>query len=194
MSNLELRIAPAAMRFRVSFGRRTVVINITDVERRVLINQARILAALYPLEASQFERTIEILSEGYHEAWEDVILKGLKKPFLKEQMNFIYQTLEMFDWLQKSYYALNLDEKLRLPERSLIFPGFDPKEEPRHLYYCRFLIENLDRFAFVETSDSAVADQPMYEIYERMLNRLPRDGRDFLSAKSLEKVIVELPR
>ena len=170
------------------------MINITDVERRVLINQARILAALYPLEARQFERTAEILSEGYQEAWEDVILKGLKKPFLKENMNFIYQTLDMYDWLQKSYYALSLDEKLRLPEKCLIFPGFDPKEEPRHLSYCRFLLENLDRFSFVETSDRLMVDQPMCPVYERMLHRLPRDGRDFLSAMSLEKVLVELPK
>jgi uncharacterized protein YfbU (UPF0304 family) len=171
-----------------------LVINITDVERRVLINQARILAALYPLEADRFERTIEILSEGYHEAWEDVILRGLKQPFLKENMNFIYQTLDMYDWLQKSYYALNLDEKLRLSEKTLIFPGFCPKEEPRHLSYCRFLLENLERFAFVETADRLIAEQPMSAVYERMLNRLPRDGRDFLSAMSLAKVSEELPK
>jgi uncharacterized protein YfbU (UPF0304 family) len=170
-----------------------VVINITDVERRVLINQARILAALYPLEASQFERTIEILSEGYHEAWADVVFKGLKRPFIKEDMNFIYQTLEMYDWLQKSYYALTLDEKVNLPERSLIFCGFCPKEEPRHSSYCRFLLENMDRFAFVETTDCLMADQPMLQVYERMLNKLPRDGRITLSAKSLTQVISELP-
>jgi uncharacterized protein YfbU (UPF0304 family) len=171
-----------------------VVINITDVERRVLINQSRILAALYPLEASQFERTIEILSEGYHDAWEEVILSGLKKPLLKEDMNFIFQTLEMFDWLQKSYYALQLDDKLQLPERSLIFTGFCAREEPRHLSYCRFLLENLERFAFVETSDNLIAERPMREVYERMLHKLPRDGRDFLSAKSLRVVITELPK
>ena len=169
------------------------MINITDVERRVLINQARILAALYPLESRQFERTIEILSEGYHAAWEDVVFKGLKLPFLKEDMNFIYQTLDMYDWLQKSYYALTLDEKVHLPERSLIFCGFCPTQEPRHYSYCRFLLENMDRFAFVETTERLLAEQPMLEVYERMLNRLPRDGRSTLSAKSLRMVITELP-
>lgn len=168
------------------------MITITDVERRVLINQSRILAALYPLEAQQFERAIEILSEGYHEAWEDVVLNGLKKPFLKEDMNFIFQTLEMYDWLQKSYYALSLDEKLQLQERNLRFPGFDPKEEPRHLSYARFLLENLDRFAFVETTDRLMADKPMREIYERMLHQLPRKGRDFLTAKQLHIITTEM--
>jgi uncharacterized protein YfbU (UPF0304 family) len=171
------------------------VMNITDVERRVLINQARILAALYPLEAKQFERTAEILSEGYHEAWADVVLTGLKKPLPKEEMNFIYQILGMYDWLQKSYYALNLDEKLRLPERSLVFPGFDPKEEPRYFSYCRFLLENLERFAFVETAERLIAIRPMHDIYQRMLHRLPSDGgSDMLSAKALRSIIAELPR
>jgi uncharacterized protein YfbU (UPF0304 family) len=169
------------------------VINITDVERRVLINQARILAALYPLEAQQFERTAEILSEGYHEAWEDVVLVGLKKPLPKEEMNFIYQTLQMYDWLQKSYYALSLDEKLRLPEKSLVFPGFDPKEETRYLSYCRFLLENLERFAFVETAERLIARRPMHGVYDRMLRRLPRDGSDALSAAMLRTIITELP-
>ena len=169
------------------------MINLSDVERRVLINQARILAALYPLEASQFERTIEILSEGYQDAWEEVILDGLKRPLLKEDMNFIYQTLEMYDWLQKSYYALSLDEKMALPERCLIFTGFCLREEKRQFSYCRFLIEHLDRFAFVETTEDLIADQPMYETYERMLNRLPRDGRSHLSGKSLRTVLMELP-
>jgi hypothetical protein len=32
------------------------VLNLTDAERRILINQSRILAALYPFEAAEFER------------------------------------------------------------------------------------------------------------------------------------------
>jgi uncharacterized protein YfbU (UPF0304 family) len=182
------------MKFQGLSGGEPLVINITDVERRVLINQARILAALYPLEAHQFERTAEILSQGYQDAWEDVILAGLKKPFLKETMNFIYQVLDMYDWLQKSYYALTLDEKLRLPEKSLVFPGFCPKEELRHLAYARFLVENLDRFSFVETAEGLMAGRPMSAVYETMLARLPRDGRNVLSAKFLKKMIADLSK
>jgi uncharacterized protein YfbU (UPF0304 family) len=190
-----LRIGGAALRFHRLFRPEIfAVINITEVERRVLINQARILAALYPLEAKQFEKTAEILSEGYHEAWEEVVLRGLKKPHPKEDMNFVYQTLEMYDWLQKSYYALNIDEKLRLPERSLVFPGFDPKEEPRFFSYCRFLLENFERFNFVETAERLIAIQPMHGVYERMLLRLPTDAGDTLSAKALRVIITELPR
>ena len=81
------------------------MLNLTDVERRILINQSRILAALYPLEASEFEQAIKILSEGYQESYQEVVLKGLKPSFMKEEMNFVYQVLEMYDWLQKSYYA-----------------------------------------------------------------------------------------
>lgn len=165
------------------------MLNLTDVERRILINQSRILAALYPLESTEFERTIEILSEGYHESWHEVVLKGLKEPFLKEEMNFVYQVLEMYDWLQKSYYALTLEDKLQLKEQMLVFPGFDPKTERRHLAYATFLLENLERFAFVEVSKPLNAPKPMRGTYEEMLKGLPAFGGDILAPSQLKAVM-----
>lgn len=165
------------------------MLNLTDVERRILINQSRILAALYPLESTEFERTIEILSEGYHESWHEVVLKGLKEPFLKEEMNFVYQVLEMYDWLQKSYYALTLEDKLQLKEQMLVFPGFDPKTERRHLAYATFLLGNLERFAFVEVSKPLAAPKPMCGTYEEMLKGLPAFGGDILAPSQLKAVM-----
>ncbi|WP_170937285.1 MULTISPECIES: YfbU family protein [Rhodomicrobium] len=165
------------------------MLNLTDVERRILINQSRILAALYPLEAPEFERTIEILSEGYHEGWQDVVLKGLKAPFPKEEMNFVYQVLEMYDWLQKSFYAISLEDKVQLKEQTLVFPGFDPRTERSHQAYATFLIERLDRFAFVEVTKPLAAPVPMRAVYEEMLKGLPSFGADVLSATQLKAVI-----
>ena len=165
------------------------MLNLTDVERRILINQSRILAALYPLESTEFERTIEILSEGYHESWHEVVLKGLKEPFLKEEMNFVYQVLEMYDWLQKSYYALTLEDKLQLKEQMLVFPGFDSKTERRHLAYATFLLENLERFAFVEISKPLTASKPMCGTYEEMLKGLPAFGGEILAPSQLKAVM-----
>lgn len=165
------------------------MLNLTDVERRILINQSRILAALYPLEQPEFERAIEILSEGHHEGWQDVVLKGLKSPYLKEDMNFVYQVLEMYDWLQKSYYAISFEDKVQLKEHTLVFPGFDPQQERRHLAYATFLIENLDRFAYVEVVRPLTAPVPMRPAYEEMLKGLPAFGADVLSASQLKGVI-----
>ncbi|MGB0086598.1 MAG: YfbU family protein [Rhodomicrobiaceae bacterium] len=165
------------------------MLNLTDVERRILINQSRILAALYPLDAKEFERAIEILSEGYQEGWQEVVLKGLKSPFLKEEMNFVYQVLEMYDWLQKSYYALSLGDKLHLKEQTLIFPGFCPETEKRHITYVTFLLENLDRFAYVEVVRPPHALQPMRDIYEEMLKGLPAFRGDVLPGAQLKAVI-----
>ncbi len=165
------------------------MLNLTDVERRILINQSRILAALYPLEAPDFERAVEILAEGYQEGWQDVVMKGLKAPYLKEEMNFVYHVLAMYDWLQKSYYALSVEDKLQLKERTLVFPGFEPKAERRHLSYATFLIDNLDRFAFVEVMRPLGAPMPMRDIYEEMLKGLPSFGADVLSAAQLKAVI-----
>ena len=166
------------------------MLNLTDVERRILINQSRILAALYPLETSQFERTVEILSEGYHEDWPDIVLKGLKVPLLKEEMNFVYQVLDMYDWLQKSYYSLTLEEKLQLKERALVFPGFEAESEEQHLSYTRFLLENFDRFSFTEVVKPLNAAKPMREVYKEMLNELPTSSGEVLSAPQLKAVVL----
>jgi uncharacterized protein YfbU (UPF0304 family) len=175
-----------------SFGskRGSEVLHLTDVERRILINQARILAALYPLEAPKFEQAVEVLSEGFHEAWEDIILDNLKRPLIKEEMNFIYQVLEMYDWLQKSFYALSFEEKVHLPENKLIFPGFCPKKEGRELAYARFLMGNLDRFAFLEIVNPLAASSPMRATYLDMLKRLPEQDGEVLSAVQLRKILL----
>jgi uncharacterized protein YfbU (UPF0304 family) len=165
------------------------MLNLTDVERRILINQSRILAALYPLESTEFERAIEILSEGYHEAWHEVVLRGLKEPFLKEEMNFVYQVLEMYDCLQKSYYSLTFEDKLQLKEQMLVFPGFDSKTERRHLAYATFLLENLERFAFVEVTKPLTALKPMCETYEEMLKGLPSFTGEVLPPAQLKAVM-----
>jgi len=167
----------------------TNVLNLTDVERRILINQSRILAALYPLETTEFERTVQILSDGYQEDWPEIVLKGLKVPLLKEQMNFVYHVLEMYDWLQKSYYALTLEEKLQLKERTLVFPGFDAESEEQHLAYTRFLLENLDRFSFTEVVKPLDAARPMREIYREMLKELPAAGGELLTAPQLKALV-----
>lgn len=165
------------------------MLNLTDVERRILINQSRILAALYPLEAAEFERAIQILSEGYQEGWQETVLKGLKSPLLKEEMNFVYQVLEMYDWLQKSFYALTLEDKLELKEQQLIFPGFCPETEKRHLAYATFLLENFDRFSYVEVVKPLHAARPMRDFYDEMLKGLPSFGGNILAPSQLKAVL-----
>lgn len=165
------------------------MLNLTDVERRILINQSRILAALYPLEAAEFERAIRILSEGYQEGWQETVLKGLKSPLPKEEMNFVYQVLEMYDWLQKSFYALTLEDKLELKEQRLIFPGFCPETEKRHLAYATFLLENFDRFSYVEVVKPLHAPKPMRDFYDEMLKGLPSFGGNILTPSQLKAVL-----
>jgi uncharacterized protein YfbU (UPF0304 family) len=170
------------------------VLNLTDVERRILINQSRILAALYPLETTEFERTAEILSEGYHEDWPDAVLKGLKAPLLKEEMNFVSQVLAMYDWLQKSYYALTLEEKRQIKEQILVFPGFEAQSEPEYLSYAQFLLENLARFSVTEAARPLNSLRPMRAVYREMLNGLPTSGGALLAAPQLKAVVATLSK
>jgi uncharacterized protein YfbU (UPF0304 family) len=165
------------------------MLNLTDVERRILINQSRLLAALYPLEAAEFERTVKILSEGYQEGWQEVVLKGLKAPLLKEDMNFVSHVLEMYDWLQKSFYALSLADKLHIKEQALAFPGFCPETEQPYIAYATFLLETFDRFAYVEVLKPLHTLRPMREVYDEMLRELSNFGGSVMTAAQLKAVI-----
>ena len=107
-------------------------------------------------------------------------------------MNFVYQVLDMYDWLQKSYYSLTLEEKLQLKERALVFPGFEAESEEQHLFYTRFLLENLDRFSFTEVVKPLNAAKPMRDVYKEMLNELPKSGGEVLSAPQLKAVVAYL--
>lgn len=177
------------IRVGIDIGWRSDVLNLSDIERRILINQSRILAALYPLETTNFLRAVDLLEGGFHEAWHEVVLRGLKEPFPKEEMNFVYQVLDMYDWLQKSYYALSLDEKLQLREAVLVFPGFGRHSEKQHLAYAYFLIENLERFSFVEVTQPLGTDIAMAETYQQMLEILPPHKDGMLTCAQIVKLI-----
>jgi uncharacterized protein YfbU (UPF0304 family) len=107
-------------------------------------------------------------------------------------MNFIYHVLEMYDWLQKSYYALSFEEKVYFQEQALVFPGFEPKTEARQLSYARFLMGNLDRFAFLEIVNPFASLTPMRDVYAQMLARMPKHSGEVLSAGQLKTILADM--
>lgn len=147
---------------------------LSDVERRVLLNQYKILSALYPQEADHYDHLSQILVEGYHERWMEAVLGGLKKPLSNEDADFVFDVLVMYDWMQRSYYSTPKRDRQHVNEMRLRFPGFDPESEGRMVDYVRFLIQRLERFTFLNAAVSADGGGPMRPAYARMLAVLPR--------------------
>lgn len=147
--------------------------SLSDVERRVLVNQYKILSALYPHEADHYDHLSRILVEGYHERWTEAIVGGLKKPLSNEDTDFVFDVLVMYDWMQKSYYSIPKRDRQYINEKRLRFPGFDSESESRLVDYARFLIQRLERFTFLNAAVSAAGKGPTRAAYARMLAVLP---------------------
>jgi uncharacterized protein YfbU (UPF0304 family) len=85
-----------------------------------------------------------------------------------------------------------LDDKSQIKESALVFPGFCPRMEGPQLAYARFLMGNLERFAFLEIVNDLTTGRPMRGVYERMLKRTSRYNADMLSPTQLRGVILDL--
>lgn len=148
--------------------------SLSDVERRILLNQYKILSALFPAEAEQYDRLAQILNEGYHDRWSDVVYGDMKEPLPKEETDFVFDVLVMYDWLQKSYFSLPKPERFDFDEKQLRFPGFDAGGEKRLGAYARFLAQRMERFTFLNAVPGMVCGSSMRAAYGRMLAAMPK--------------------
>jgi uncharacterized protein len=165
---------------------------ISKLERRMLINQYRILAALYPKEAAYHQRSAEILERGYYELWADEAVGWLSEPLSREEMIYVSNVFDMFDWLQISFDELPDVERAEIDPRELIFGGFDGNNESDLMGYARFLREKLERYTNVRIHETLNLNShcPTGDRYARMLKVLPkRDGLRRLSAAEIKAVL-----
>jgi uncharacterized protein YfbU (UPF0304 family) len=163
--------------------------SLSDVERRILLNQYKILSALFPAEAEQYDRMAQMLSEGYHDRWADVVSGDMKEPLPKAETDFVFDVLVMYDWLQKSFFTLSKPERLEFDEKQLRFPGFDAGAEKRLGVYAKFLLQRMEQFTFLNAAPGMVCSVSMRAIYARMLAALPRVEDRCLSVQEIRRVL-----
>ncbi len=165
-------------------------LQLSDVERRILINQYEILAALRPKEADDFNRCAEIIRAGYYEMWDDEAIGWLSDPIPREEMNYVGDVLDMYGWLQSSYDQLPEAEKATIEASEVLFPGFDGNGETEYMGYARFLREKMDRFTSVRALEALNSHCPTQHMYKAMLKVLPkREGVFYLSASKIRAVL-----
>jgi uncharacterized protein YfbU (UPF0304 family) len=162
--------------------------SLSDVDRRILLNQYKILSALYPGDAAHYDRLAEILAEGYYDEWSDIVLVDLKKPLPREDTDFVLSILTLYDWMQRSYYSLSLYERRGIDDKILRFPGFDANAEARLATYARFLVQRMERFTFLNTALGMTAEAPRCAIYARMLAAAPVPEERGLTAQELRAI------
>lgn len=164
----------------------------TDVERITLIRLHEILSILKPKEAKEHQTAIEILRDGYHEdLYEDAAGSCLSEPFSEKNQKFVYDVLDLYVSLGRSYGALSKQEKKKIDKALLRFPGFDGNNEAAHLAFAKFVVKKQGRWSDIDCKAGFNSDSPMLETYKIMLaeaRKLKSDRSDW-SADEISKVL-----
>jgi len=148
-------------------------VQLTRVERLLLSNQFAILAALFPDEATEYERMKEAVDSGYELEFErlaqHVYADGLSADACQE----VLEILSMFDYLKQGFERLS--DKSGIDEHDITFAGFDGNNEVSYMGYAEYFCRQ-GRFGSLNIQDFN-SHFPAIELYRRML-QAHRESKD----------------
>lgn len=168
------------------------MLKLSKFQRILLINQMKILEALYPDESKEFIDNREILEHGYEYLYDFVyefITDGAEN-MSRAECKEVWDTLEMFGSLSSAAKLLNLHISLG----EIIFKGYDGNNEGKFMAFARFTVERMERFQYVPMDNMHYwnSHSPMRETYNRMLavwRKLPNRARFEMSAHDVRMVL-----
>jgi uncharacterized protein YfbU (UPF0304 family) len=131
------------------------------------------LAALYPNEATEYERMREAVNSGYEFEFErmaqHIYADGLSEDACKE----VLEILSMFDYLKQGYERLS--DKSGIDAHAITFIGFDGNNEVSYMGYAEYFCRQ-GRFGSLNIQDFN-SHCPTVEMYRRML-QAHRESKD----------------
>jgi len=148
-----------------------MALNLTRVERQILLNQNRILSIIDEENRNDYELNIEILESGYELEYESVI--SVYKEVCKiEVCNETIEILDMFRDIKIAVDNLSPKEKEHLNIDKIKFEGFDAKN--KHHSYAKFMIKK--RGEWTEHSDKYLNSHDVMTIkkYRKMLTAMKK--------------------
>lgn len=161
---------------------------LSRVERQILANQYRILAAIDADGAEELLRLSEILEEGYTELYGNVLtVSGVEfDRDIAEETNDI---LSMLGCYGSAYASLGESERDGIASVEDLWEGFDEHETAAHCAYAKFLMRGgQSRPELYAKVAEAVSDRSLHK-YRRMLAEwLPLSKNYDLTAAQLRKI------
>lgn len=115
---------------------------LSPVERRILINQFRILEKLEPKDRSHSQNA-KALEEGYTREYRD-ILGAESEEMSEEACAEVLEIMELYRQMNRCFEQLG--HPASIDQRDLEFGGFDGNNETEQLQYALYYIEDLGRF------------------------------------------------
>lgn len=126
-----------------------MITKLTNVERLTLLNQFKILNRIIPQSEQDLNYTfcIEVLQQGFEHEYDEIISNSMFEEMPKEDSSFVWNVLSAYRCIYQSFHKLQNSESLNnLTFNDIRFKGFDGNEHGRHLAYCEFIINDMERF------------------------------------------------
>lgn len=143
---------------------------LSKMERVLLANQYRILAALDSDSSSHYKELIEIVENGY-EIFYSTIDEWFSEEMPASQGKFVLGILDLYRAIE-DVKRRTKDSKL-ISHSFSIFPGFDGNNETSEMSFCRFLIIRQGKFEeqkqYLLQNDNLNSHMPMKSKYRAML-------------------------
>jgi uncharacterized protein len=144
--------------------------NLSKKDRVLLINQYKLLAALYKEEEAHYRELISILENGY-EIFYSMIDEWISGDMPTIEGKFVLNILDLYraiDDLKRSSKSQELAD-----HQYSFFLGFDGNKETEYMGFSRFLIDEQGMFEeqqqYFLKNDHLNSHMPMIGKYKRML-------------------------
>lgn len=145
-------------------------IKLSRLERYNIVNQIRILEALYPDEANELAVQREALERGYEMlySWSMNHIYDGNDVMTREESLEVWDTFDMFDALNRAFEEY---KDLDISQYHLTkFAGYDGNGETKFMSFAAFTVERLKRFDYLPMSREGYwnSHMPMRATYKRM--------------------------
>ena len=161
---------------------------LTNVERLILANQYEILSqqADNEYDTVKFLRTAKQLRDGHKWLYEQ-IFEHIDDDLDNESAEFVVNVLSLHKALLSSYEQL--DDKIDLKEKDVLFKGFDGNNEGSLMYFAEALSED-GRFCEVLEKGNLNSHCPMIRRYQEMLQTWETFDKEYkLSKEQILEII-----
>lgn len=146
---------------------------LSEKERRILVNQYEILKRIDPHEAESYEELIEILQNGY-EAFYSMLTDSLCETMPSDEGSFVIDILTVYRVIE--HYKRQNPQDNEIQDHCWgHFKGFDGNYETQSMMFTQFLIHRQNKFVeqlqYEEATDDFNSHTPVHDKYEQMINR-----------------------
>lgn len=164
------------------------------LQRLILVNQMRLLEALYPDEADEISVHREALEHGYELLydWNVSHIYDGDDAMTREESLEVWNTLDMFDAINR--FVMRSESAELANSAFAKFSGYDGNNETKFMAFTMYTVERLKRFYYVPMAKPGYYNShyPARDQYRRMLavwNKVPRSRRFELTKDEVEAIL-----